>query len=263
MAAVIETVINHRSYLGTIFGNLITGEAHTIPSAAENGYYFIQLNEVPGSRPDVQANITISGFTETTGVSPTVNKFIVDYNNGRVYFHSSAAGQSITADYYGIGTVIRAEEVNGRVNKLAHAILGSNNTGSTIERFKVVKVAGYNQSENIPYITPITATDDQPYGVVATAMETGTSGDIIVKGMIRGVDTSAGSINSTVYFDSSGTLTLVEGTNTAIGVVGSVSTYGTVIIGGFGAGGGGTGEGINATLQTYLNLQSRLTWGGM
>lgn len=80
----------------------ISGELHTIPSVSP---YTISLDEKPSS-------IVISGYTEVDYIPFSSGNFYVDYDRSIVYFYSGDAGNSVSVDYYGGGSIIKADDVN-------------------------------------------------------------------------------------------------------------------------------------------------------
>ena len=108
-------------------------EIRTIPSS---GPYVIRLEEVPfkedPSSIDVVHNIH---FTEITTNNPQLNEFYVDYTSAFIYFSSENAGNQVTINYKGIGSLIMAEDVN-ELQDAAH----------TLDDLKLDKIVGINNN---------------------------------------------------------------------------------------------------------------------
>lgn len=224
-----QNVVNYRKHLDEYFPIYLT-EIHTI--IEDNGYYFIQLDELPGQRPTTDGNIQISGYTEITSGLPSVNEFRVDYDNGQLYFHSSKVNVSISIAYYGLGTVVRSLEMNEKVKKNLHTTEGVNRTGSTINALTCVKANGFQAPYNVPNITAITTiASDNIYGLVLSDIAHNSSGEIGLFGLVHSaLDTSTATVGDAVYCDTNGALTLTVGSNKKIGTVLTVSSSGSIIL---------------------------------
>ena len=90
----------------------ITGEVQIISNSAP---YIVHLVEVP--RQDTPSTIVISGYTEITTGTPGDHEFLVNYLNGEVIFNINQAGQTISIDYWGIGSWNWASDINDLQNK--------------------------------------------------------------------------------------------------------------------------------------------------
>lgn len=104
----------------------VVGEPHTIPTAAP---YEIYLKHIP--RQESPSTVSVSGadttWVEVTDPPAASGQFRVDYAGGmgRIEFHGSDAGKSITVNYNACGTVVWAETYpDGRegVNKIQETI---------------------------------------------------------------------------------------------------------------------------------------------
>lgn len=91
----------------------ITGESHTIPSSSP---YTLSLDEVPSDGLIEGVETTppeISGFSEvTTELALAVDTFFVNYDTGMLTFHADNAGETISVDYWGLGSLIVADHIN-------------------------------------------------------------------------------------------------------------------------------------------------------
>lgn len=95
-----------------------------------------------------------------------------------------------------------------------------NNTGSTINKLKVVKYNGLGST--YPQITTITATTDVAAGIVTADFLTATNALIQAFGRLNDVDTSSFSVGDQVFSDASGDLTTTN-TGIPVGIVLSVN----------------------------------------
>jgi len=85
---------------------VITNEDHVI---GEDTVNVVFLNEVP----DAAVNVTVSGFTRTTG-TPNALEFVVEAEaiSAQLNFNGADAGTNIQVSYSGVGTEIRARDIN-------------------------------------------------------------------------------------------------------------------------------------------------------
>ncbi len=97
-----------------------TIEPLTVPAAANQGSLFIEkLLEVPAFFEEDGSNSapSISGLTlvNTSGnpSAPSAGEFSVNYDTGELIFNSAQAGTSFEVDYWGKGSLVEAEEING------------------------------------------------------------------------------------------------------------------------------------------------------
>jgi len=90
---------------------LISPELKVIGSAYP---YVVNLEE----RPYETAGITITDFTEVLVMPTNDNQFYVDYEDSTIYFYSGQAGELVTIYYYGMGSVVAAEDMNRFANFL-------------------------------------------------------------------------------------------------------------------------------------------------
>lgn len=108
----------------------VTGEPHTIDSAGR-----IRLKYVPLQGTGATA-VSIAGYAETTSSNPGLTEFYIDYQvatayrtaNGYVQFSLSAAGNTVSVNYYGVSTVIWADQMN----ELAAGIASPEKVASTM-----------------------------------------------------------------------------------------------------------------------------------
>ncbi len=118
------TSVNERRYLGEVIGRNIDIESLTIPTTGVSGrYYIATLQEVPGKRPEVSRNLTISTtmdfsnpMRQVTNRLPGPNEFVVQGQD--VYFNESQAGNVVYARYVGTGTIVRAEDVESLKSRI-------------------------------------------------------------------------------------------------------------------------------------------------
>lgn len=85
----------------------ITGESHTVSLSSP---YQIKLIEVP--LQEDPSTVTISGYTETTNSTPSSGQFHAKYTTGYITFHSSAAGNIVSVNYKGRGSIVDSTDVN-------------------------------------------------------------------------------------------------------------------------------------------------------
>ena len=182
-----STLFRTRNIRRDALGNLKptqVSETFTIPNNADTyGYYKVQLSEIPirqQDHDDALHNAEISGFTEVTNfttnsgdvqVNLSNNEFFVDYSldtstRGFILFDSSNAGQTVTVDYYGIGSLVRSEEMNYLFDNNAFKKVklfvtsdtslststGDSLQGYTLQQDDIIMLAGQNTfSENQTY----------------------------------------------------------------------------------------------------------------
>lgn len=90
-------------------------------------------------------------------------------------------------------------------------VRGYNNTGSILQKGKVVKVSGDNSSELIPEIDLINDYLNEPFGILINDINDSNSGELIQRGRIdlsSSYNFSSGSIGQKIYSDNTGSLTL-------------------------------------------------------
>ena len=85
--------------------NLISAELKTINSVYP---YTVRLEE----KPYRTSGIEITGYTEILVMPTSALDFYVDYEDSTVYFHSSQAGKLVKIYYYGMGSVVAANDMN-------------------------------------------------------------------------------------------------------------------------------------------------------
>lgn len=90
---------------------LIGPELKSIPSTYP---YSIRLEEKPYSISGVE----IAGYTEVTVIPTVSTEFYVDYEDSTIYFHSDQAGTRVQIYYYGMGSVVAANDMNRFANFL-------------------------------------------------------------------------------------------------------------------------------------------------
>jgi hypothetical protein len=257
------SVIDERKYLDTYKPVWIPNEVHQIPSESDNGYFYIQLNEVPIASSFKSNNIYINDYIEIFSGLPKPNQFRVDYGNGKVYFHSSSAGDVVVVNYFGIGTVVKAEKFNLFQTKDNIYLSIKNNSGSTISAGTVVKYAESNYLDKKLSIEPVSdVTTDTPSGVVVYDILDGKEGEILIYGSYL-LNTSDRVVNDKIYVNNSGQI-VFTGTK-EIGKVLSVSNIGMCSINLFGSTveETGSGSGLTPYQENYLKLKSRELFYGV
>jgi len=102
------TKVNER-----LVGLPIAAESHTLGviGVATLAPGLIRLIEVPQA-PAPLSTVSIPGYTEIIGGSPTSSQFIVNYTTGIVTFNTSQDGLPVLVTYIGLGSEIAAEDVN-------------------------------------------------------------------------------------------------------------------------------------------------------
>lgn len=98
------TYVNKRKYGEEVD----VSETLTISSTAP---YYIRLTEVP-LRYINSIDMGSTKLKEQLGGTALSNRFLVDYDMGRIDFNESQSGQSVTVSYKGTGSVIWAEDLN-------------------------------------------------------------------------------------------------------------------------------------------------------
>lgn len=76
--------------------------------------YTVNLEE----RPYELSGVTITGFTEVLVMPTGDDQFYVDYEDSTIYFYSGQAGELTNIYYYGMGSVVAAEDMNRFANFL-------------------------------------------------------------------------------------------------------------------------------------------------
>lgn len=106
-----------------------------------------------------------------------------------------------------------------------------NVTGSQITQYKIVRAYGYDSTNNIPHISPISSFTQTPIGVVPQNISDGDIDFILKRGVITvaGFDTTGSSFVAPVFSTSTGDLTLDE-TPLRIGKVVSLNANGTIYV---------------------------------
>lgn len=89
----------------------ITNEYHVISGASP---YYIRLEEVP----DNGYGVTIFGYIEASSMPVSSTQFYVDYSAGYVYFYQSEAGKQVSANYFGKGSAVDAEDINAHTSAI-------------------------------------------------------------------------------------------------------------------------------------------------
>lgn len=98
-------------------------EVHVIDSIGQISLYEY-INEYSPTRTIITDTTTGTLLTESTSLNPAKNQFSVCYDdlgNGKIQFHSSRIGNSVSVKYYGMGT-------RPQVSTLKFQILGSSST---------------------------------------------------------------------------------------------------------------------------------------
>lgn len=104
MDAVISDVFDLRHDKRITYA-LKSNEAYIVP---EEPPYRIVLSE----KPYKAAGVTIPGYTEVDSMPTSAGEFFVDYEYGYIYFHSDNANAGVLVTYYGMGSLVRAVDVN-------------------------------------------------------------------------------------------------------------------------------------------------------
>lgn len=76
--------------------------------------FTIRLEE----KPYPTSGVEITGYTEVLVMPTSALNFYVDYEDSTVYFHSSQAGKLVSIYYYGMGSVVAANDMNRFANFL-------------------------------------------------------------------------------------------------------------------------------------------------
>ncbi len=70
--------------------------------------YTVLLEE----RPYQASGVAILGYTEVLVMPTSDNEFYVDYEDSTMYFYSGQAGEYVKIHYYGMGSVVAANDMN-------------------------------------------------------------------------------------------------------------------------------------------------------
>lgn len=70
--------------------------------------YTVRLEEKPYQTSGVET----TGYTESDNMPTSAMDFYVDYEDSMLYFHSSQAGKLVSIYYYGMGSVVAANDIN-------------------------------------------------------------------------------------------------------------------------------------------------------
>ncbi len=100
--------VNHRDT-----AEVLSGKAFLVH---ETSPYLLRLDE----KPDEEAGVSITGYTEVAYQPTQQGEFYVDYVTGYVTFHSSDKGKVVEPTYMGWGSLVDAKDTN-RLNKEAEA----------------------------------------------------------------------------------------------------------------------------------------------
>ena len=104
-----STEVNRRTSLQSI-----ADEYHVVSRTSP---YYIRLEEVP----DSGYGVTVPNYTESSSMPTSSTEFYVDYSIGYVYFYSSEAGKQVSADYFGKGSAVDAEDINAHTSAMQKA----------------------------------------------------------------------------------------------------------------------------------------------
>ena len=121
--------------------------------------------------------------------------------------------------------------VNGDSNTKSISKQIYNDSGALLTQFKIVKITGLNVSVNIPTIDVVTSsTNDQLIGILDFAVNNNSIGKVLSYGTLEctGFNTTSSTVNSKVYCDDSGDLTLSE-TNCIVGQVLTLNVNGVIL----------------------------------
>jgi len=83
-------------------------ESIVVPSSSP---YIVELEEIPDNG-SVNERPKILGLTESLTYPPESGKFYVNYNSGKIVFHSDQAGNSYTVNYWARGSLVDADDIN-------------------------------------------------------------------------------------------------------------------------------------------------------
>jgi hypothetical protein len=133
-----------------------------------------------------------------------------------------------------------------------------NNSGSQIDRYKVVEIDGDYPTNDIPQVKPLDSFRDRPLGVTMNDIAD-TSVDYILKRgrLTTDLDCSVASIGDKVYSNMSGSLTL-DRTPVEIGLVEDTTASGILYINIGGAGGEGALVATDVKTSNYTALPGDL-----
>ena len=94
----------------------------------------------------------------------------------------------------------------------------------------IVKIEGYNATEDLILITAITTTSDSCIGLLESTLNNNVSDKILTTGLYTSaLDTTSATINDPVYFDAVGNLTLSSGSS-QIGYVLTINLTGVIFL---------------------------------
>lgn len=104
------------------------------------------------------------------------------------------------------------------------------NPNATVAVDKIVKITGYNTTNDVPEFAIVTSVFDVAVGITDASFATLTSGTIVDEGLLQTttLDTSASSVGAPVFFDGSGNLTLASLGSIQVGTVSYVNVVGQV-----------------------------------
>lgn len=137
------TVVDERSLFGKKQGFYISEYLQVSnQSAIDGNYYYVILREAPGVFPEVSANIIVSTSSDPTSttahltekkdsgsVGPQVGEYRVE--GQRVYFPASQAGLSFWFYYYGIGSIVKSQDINELDSRVTTLESGSGSGGGS------------------------------------------------------------------------------------------------------------------------------------
>ena len=238
------TSVNERRYLGEVIGRDIDLEALTVPTTGiADRYYIATLVEVPGTRPEVSRNLTISStidmntpLRQITNRLPRSGEFVLQGQD--VYFHESAAGTTMYARYVGIGTIVRAEDVETlktRVVALEQAVEAAASAGTVIQQADsaasgiisedtIVKYTGATTNGRMLFDILVPAGEgqpafpDEPYGITTESVNPGGTTRLLVYG-VRSKSPGLGTAKplQRIYSTDNGSLTFTSTDNKQVG----------------------------------------------
>lgn len=84
---------------------LKSNQAHNIPADPP---YRVELAE----KPYETSGLSITNYTEVDALPGSAGEFFVDYEHGYIYFHTDDAERGVLVTYYGMGSIIRACDIN-------------------------------------------------------------------------------------------------------------------------------------------------------
>lgn len=74
--------------------------------------FIVRLEE----KPYETSGVEITGYTNVLVMPTSALNFYVDFEDSTIYFHSSQAGKLVTIYYYGMGSVVAANDMNRFAN---------------------------------------------------------------------------------------------------------------------------------------------------